>query len=241
MGSINEILFSEELINLINEEFIINSNEIKTSLELLDSAIQTTIDVIENKAYEFIIRDRDYNKAEKYRESSKELNKASIKIKEIADFFEEDGDYEEGIDDENINEKINYSDYIVDSEIQHNLYEDLTNKRPSAFEFRGQKIFIKEWKEMFIKTCELVAKIDKNKIMNFPNMSKMNGKKVMYFSKNINDIKRSPRKISDLELYVSTNHSSNQIRNIIINILKEYNIALSDFKIYLRADYSKIH
>jgi uncharacterized protein YeeX (DUF496 family) len=42
-------------------------------------------------------------------------------------------------------------------------------------------------------------------------------------------------------IYVETNMSSNSIRNIIIKMLKEYNIKISDFKLYFRADYTNMN
>ena len=34
----------------------------------------------------------------------------------------------------------NYSDYLADSEVEYNLYEDLTHKRPCAIKIEGNRI-----------------------------------------------------------------------------------------------------
>ncbi|SHI05997.1 hypothetical protein [Clostridium grantii] len=123
----------------------------------------------------------------------------------------------------------------------HNLYEDYTHKRPAAFELRGKKIDVKDWKEMLIETGNLLFDIDEKIISSFPYNSKMNGKKVVYFSFEREPSMRSPRKLKDLDLYIATNHSAKHIRNIISNMIKQYKISISDFKIYLKADYSELH
>ena len=42
-------------------------------------------------------------------------------------------------------------------------------------------------------------------------------------------------------IYVETNMSSNSIRNIIVKMLREYDIKVNDFKLYFRADYTNIN
>ncbi|MED0653094.1 hypothetical protein P4S88_03085 [Anoxybacillus geothermalis] len=39
--------------------------------------------------------------------------------------------------------------------------------------------------------------------------------------------------------FVGVLMSSNGFRNLVIKLLKEYNLKISDYKIYLRADYSE--
>ena len=94
---------------------------------------------------------------------------------------------------------------------------------------------------MLLQTCNIISEMDKELIMSFPESERMNGKKITYFAYKEEVVVRAPRKIQNLDLYVSTNHSANSIRNIVINILREYKISISDFKIYLRADYSELH
>lgn len=52
---------------------------------------------------------------------------------------------------------------------------------------------------------------------------------------------RSVQLIKGADIYITTNLSANSIRNLIIKCLKKYNMKISDFKIYFRADYSDLH
>ena len=52
---------------------------------------------------------------------------------------------------------------------------------------------------------------------------------------------RATREIKLANIYVETNLSANGIRNLLIKMLNKYNIKLSDYKIYLKADYSELH
>ena len=69
----------------------------------------------------------------------------------------------------------------------------------------------------------------------------MNGKKVIYFSRVKLPTMRAVVEIKSANIYVTTNLSANGIRNLLIKMLNKYNIRLSDYKIYLKADYSELH
>jgi len=43
------------------------------------------------------------------------------------------------------------------------------------------------------------------------------------------------------KIYVETKLSANSLRNLIVNLLKEYNFKISDYKIYFRADYTELN
>ncbi|MCD2348247.1 hypothetical protein [Clostridium guangxiense] len=239
----DEKLINDEMYDFLNKNFPKCSNDLKEGLELLENVLQSTIDTIEEKSGEIIKKERNFAKADEYRKRECNLNNIALKIQDIADNLGievEQGD-NLTIEEKEEREIPNYNDYIVDSNIEHTLYEDFTHKRPAAFELKGTKHNVRDWKDMLLQTCNIVSTIDKNLIMSFPKNERMNGKKVTYFAYKEEDILRAPRKIQDLDLYVSTNHSANSIRNIIISILREYKISVSEFKIYLRADYSELH
>jgi len=40
---------------------------------------------------------------------------------------------------------------------------------------------------------------------------------------------------------IETNLSGNDLRNLIIKLLKEYNIKITDYKVYFRADYTSLN
>lgn len=242
-------LFSDELFEFLNTKFPMHSNDLKESLQLLENVLQTTIDSIEDKSNEIVKTQRNFLEANKYRQKENSLHIITMKLQEIIDKLEIEAEeeYSEELINETNNQSYedkatpNYSKYLVDTNIQHTLYEDFTHKRPVAFQLREEKYFIKDWKEMLLQICNILSEVDKNLMMSFPNNPQLNGKKVTYFAFKEEDIIRAPRKLKDLNLYVATNHSANSIRNIIINILRAYKIPLTDFKVYLRADYTELH
>ena len=152
--------------------------------------------------------------------------------------FDEDLKEMDQIDEKSIP---NYNDYLVDTEVEHNLYEDLTHKRPCAFKIEGTRVEIKDWKGVLVQTINYLAKKDPNIVRSFVDDSKMNGKKVIYFSRVKLPTMRAVVEIKSVNIYVATNLSANGIRNLLIKMLNKYNIKLSDYKIYLKADYSELH
>ena len=133
----------------------------------------------------------------------------------------------------------NYQAYAVDSQIVHTLHEDFTYTRPAAFEFKDNRVEVRTWQQMLIKTCEMLMALDR-RFVNFENDPTMRGRKTKLFSTNPANI-RSPHKLQDSELYVETNLSANSMRNLIIKMLQKYNLKPSEFKVFLRADYSNLH
>ncbi|NFH89630.1 hypothetical protein FDA33_05305 [Clostridium botulinum] len=236
-------LINEEFYDFLNKNFPKCANDLKEGIELLENILQSTIDTIEEKSGEIIKKERDFSKADDYRKKESILNVVALKLQEVMDNLSIETEPEDNLTIEEKEEKEipNYNEYLVDSNVQHTLYEDFTHKRPIAFELNGEKYNVRDWKDMLLQTCNIISIIDKDLIMNFPQNERMNGKKVTYFAYKEDDIVRAPRKLENLDLYVSTNHSANSIRNIITNILREYKISVSAFKIYLRADYSELH
>ncbi|MBN1042770.1 hypothetical protein DVW07_11950 [Clostridium botulinum] len=236
-------LINEELYDFLNKNFPKCANDLKEGIELLENVVQSTIDIIEEKSGEIIKKERDFSKADEYRKKESILNVIALKLQGIMDNLNIETELDENLTIEEKEEKEipNYNEYLVDSNVQHTLYEDFTHKRPVAFELNGKKHDVRDWKDMLLQTCNIISTIDKELIMSFPKNERMNGKKVTYFAYKEEDIVRAPRKLENLDLYVSTNHSANSIRNIVINILREYKISVSAFKIYLRADYSELH
>ena len=134
----------------------------------------------------------------------------------------------------------NYQAYAVDSQVVHNLHEDFTYTRPAAFEFKGERVEVRTWQQMLIKTCEMLMALDRERFVNFENDPTMRGRKTKLFSTNPANI-RNPHKLQDSELYVETNLSANSMRNLIIKMLQKYNLKPSEFKVFLRADYTSLH
>ena len=129
---------------------------------------------------------------------------------------------------------------MVDSAIEYSLYDDFTHKCPAGFSIQGTKIEARQWKDVLICTCEILANKDQDKFYGFSLDSSMQGKKVNYISKTQECI-RKPVKLRKHEIYIETNLSANSIRNLIIKLLKKYDIKIADYKVYLRADYTDLH
>ena len=220
--------------------------DIREALDLLATSIDTAIEQVGEKVTKSF-ENKDFKKAAELSLNSEELDSISKKIQEVI------GDLDTIIDNRNIEEdskKIdeiddksipNYGDYLVDMEIEHNLYEDLTHKRPCAFKIEGTRVEIKDWKGALVQTINYLAKKDPSIVRSFVDDSKMNGKKVIYFSRVKLPTMRAAREIKYANIYIETNLSANGIRNLLIKMLNKYNIKLSDYKIYLKADYSELH
>ena len=235
-----------KLFEFLGEEVPSSVGDIREALDLLASSIDSAIERVGEKA-KLSIDNKEYSKINQLIDNSKELDSISKKIQEVI------GDLDTIIDNRNIEEdskKIdevdersipNYSNYLVDTEVEHNLYEDLTHKRPCAFKIEGTRVEIKDWKGALVKTIDYLAKKDPSIVRSFVDDSKMNGKKVIYFSRVKLPTMRAVVEIKSVNIYVTTNLSANGIRNLLIKILNKYNIRLSDYKIYLKADYSELH
>lgn len=206
-------LIDEELYNFL-KKFPKCANDLKEGIELLEKAVERTINTIEEKSGEIIIKERDFSKADEYRKKEAVLNMITLKLQEIMDNLSIETELDENLtieEKEEEKENPNNNEYLVDSNVQYTLFEDFTNKRPAAFELNGEKHNAIEWKDILLQTCNIIS----------------------------NDIIKAPLKIQNLDLYVSKNQSANSTRNIIIHILREYKISVSSFKIYLRADYTE--
>nr|DAY84925.1 MAG TPA: SeqA protein/DNA Complex-DNA complex, Recognition of hemimethylated.5A [Caudoviricetes sp.] len=134
----------------------------------------------------------------------------------------------------------NYGDYAVDSEISYNLYENFTHKCPAAFGIFGAKVEARQWKDVLLLTCEILAKNNNDKFYSFVSDPAMQGKKVNYISRT-GDQMRKPVKLKNHDIYIETNMSANSIRNLLVKLLKKYEIKITDYQIYLRADYTDLH
>lgn len=235
-----------KIFELLGKEVPTSVGDIREALDLLATSIDTAIEQVGQKVSRSF-SNKDFKKAAELSLNSEELDSISKRIQEVI------GDLDTIIDNRNIEEdskKIdevdektipNYNDYLVDMEVEHNLYEDLTHKRPCAFKIEDTKVEIKDWKGALVQTINYLAKKDPNIVRSFVDDFKMNGKKVIYFSRVKLPTMRAPREIKLANIYVETNLSANGIRNLLIKMLNKYRIKLSDYKIYLKADYSELH
>ncbi len=234
------------LLSIIKEDFPNRAIDISDSLGLLKEMINSTMEDINikiNKAF----NNRDFETFEKYSNLAKQANEYENKLEEFIDILDIEYNENDIIHEDEAKEKVigtivpNYEDYKVNPKVAHSLNENFTHIRPYGFKFLTNAIIeVKTWKEMLIKTSEILMDIDEEKFLGFENMPKMNGKKRKYFSRDENDISGEPRKIGD-KIYIETNLSSNGVRNLIVKILKEYGYSIKDYKVYFAADYTEIN
>lgn len=231
----------EEILNLIKEDFPDKSIDISESLSLLMDTIDDVMNKINDKIGQ-AYSNRDFSIVEKYTTLGKAINIYETKIDEIINFtrIEENEIIEEDTEESNSKILPNYEEYIVDNKIEHTLYENFTHIRPFGFKInKSELIEARTWQEVLIKTCEELFSVDEEKFFSFENKKNMNGKKNKYFSIKTDSI-RKPELIGN-KLYVETNMSGNSIRNLIIKILKEFDIKISDYKVFFRADYTNVN
>lgn len=231
---------NKELIEFLSEEVPNSLSDIREVLDLLVVAIDDSIDKIGERVNDTYNK-KDFDKSKELISHSMEIDAINKKIQDFISEIDNVMDLEEIKVEDDDRQIPNYSDFLVDSEIEHNLYEDLTHKRPCAFKIENNKIEVKDWKNTLVETVEYLGKKDKSKIVGFIGDPKMNGKKVTYFTKEKESYMRAPRYVKSADVYVETNLSANGTRNLLIKILKQFDIKLSDYKIYLKADYSDLH
>lgn len=233
----------EKLIELIKTEYPSDALEIQECIDLLSQCIGGCSASVK-KSIDIAFEKKDYAKMKKLPEYLETIEKVQNELDTYSGALQIDDEIEQKIvrDDNEIDSKElpAYSDLLVDSNIPHNLYDDYTHKRPAAFEFLGQKYLAKEWKDIFVQTCEALATKNVNLFSSFVTDNGMQGRKVKYFCTDKREI-RSPRQIGETGIYVMTNMSANQIRNIIEKMLRKYGIKITEYKIYLKADYTARH
>lgn len=221
----------KEIIETIKMQLPESSIRINAILEELLKEIEFVVENFISVGYLPDELDYIYNELEKI---SKELSLGYGQLNLL-----EDIQYHVNQDDG----RPNYEDYLVDNTIEHSLLENFTHMRPYGFTFLNNTlnntIEAENWKEFYVKACEMFYGLDPDIFLTFANKTHMNGKSRDYFSKYKNNV-QGPVKISD-NIYISTDFGANDFRDLLIKIIKEYNYNVKKFKVYLRADYNPLH
>ena len=221
-----------------------DATEISDSLDLLNLALDGLLNSTNTTIAEFH-KNKEYDKGMELLGFSKSVSGIQEKINEYSTLISMDVEVDEEEPEEESDEIKeqrtipNYSDYVVDSSIPHTLYENFTHKKVVAFLFNNNRYPAKDWKDVLLQTCDLLAEIDATKFSEFINDPVMKGRKVSYFSRKHVDGKNT--KMKYIEIYVWTNLSANSIRNLIRKLLRKFNIKINDYYVYLRADYTPLH
>lgn len=234
----------EKLITFLRKEFPSDAMEIQECIDLLNQCIGGSIESIKN-AFSTAIDQRDYEKLTTMQSLLTTIDDIQNKLDEYSNMLQLDDDIEEIIvkkdSSETEDKKLpDYESLRVDQNIPHTLYDDYTHKRPAGFELFGKKCDAKDWKDVLVQTCEILASKDISVFRNFVNDNTMQGRKVPYFCKDPKLI-RAPRKVVGTDIYVMTNMSANAVRNVIERMLRKYGFKINDYKLYLKADYTARH
>jgi len=110
------------------------------------------------------------------------------------------------------------------------LSGEYSGKSITSFTFKGNRYLVHTWKEMLIKTCNLMLSTHRDQ---FDKVLNLVGRKRPYFTKNPGEL-RIPERINDTDIYVETNLSANSIVKLSKNILVLYEYAESDLSIEVR-------
>lgn len=205
-----------------------------------------------------LISNRDYDRVNKYVEMSKIVSETYLNMLELAQEYGLDinktMDEEKSEKREIVNEvleddiellflndkKINYENYRVDESVAYEVMTDFCHMKPAAFSLDGIRYPARLWKLVLLKTCELLWKKNHNIFEDFLEDKFMQGKTRKYFSVDNSDMTR-PELINGTDIFVETNLSANNVRDVIIKMLDKYRIPHVAYKIYLSKDLNPLH
>ena len=135
--------------------------------------------------------------------------------------------------------RIDYDQYKVDSNKPHTLDEDFEHKKICAFMYNGRKYTVHNWKDTLVSLCGILARENKNKLVEFVNSPIFQNRKGSYFG--YVPVQRKNLRIEGTDIYVWTNLSANAIAQLIKKILTAFDKNYADFYIYLIKDLTELH
>lgn len=233
----------QELIEELKIYFPEDILDIKDCVDLLSESIDSAYSDIQ-KSSDTAFTNHDFKKINLLLEAAEKVSKIQNYINLLSDKLEidesKDKRTDNSSDDHEIRQLPDYSKYVVDKNIPHNLYEDFTNKCPSSFSLCSERTTAEHWKDLFLLTCETLAKNDNYKFVKSALDKTMQGRKINYFSESERHMRR-PEKLKSANIYVETNLSANQIRNILAKLIRLCGYSITDYNIFLRADYTSLH
>ncbi|MBC5625416.1 hypothetical protein H8S10_08135 [Clostridium sp. NSJ-49] len=219
-----ENILDLEVIKFVINEFPQLGEDIKDALDNLINTLDKSIDIIEDRSTEVIKVSRDYKLSGKYRETSQKLYEINKDINEYINWMDKNlkNHNEKNIAIEKVEnvekEEITYdeenaldADEIkLDDYIEKFIYEDFTGYEPCKLKLENYEECVDGWDDTIVKTADILNKkfkCDKN--LNFNNIN--TDKKV-----------------------IGKKSKQNDSRDIIIEMLEDHNISLSNFKMYIK-------
>ncbi len=232
MGRVVIQMELRDIIAAIKHDFPGRAEDLSESLELLNETISRTMNEVNDHINEAFLN-RDFETREAYNKIAMAIYKYEQLLEGVADEL----DIEEPENGHTTEMEVDEEAYFTDPNVEHTLYEDFTHKRPAGFRIGGSgPLEVKTWMEMLRKTIEQLIKQDEEKFREVMRMDKMKGRKRKYLSSNSAGL-ADPLQVHE-GLFVESNLSSNSIRNLIIKLLREYNVDINEVKVYFRADFA---
>lgn len=124
----------------------------------------------------------------------------------------------------------------LDREVRHELGEDFSYKRPYGFILNGTAVKnLVTWRKMLQEMIKVLSRSDKETFLKLPDSDRfLSNRGLRYISRDPNDL-RLASEIAE-GIYVEANLSANSVRNIMVKLLEEFGLKVSDLAIYLRQD-----
>ena len=235
-------MFSRKLVNFLETSFPAQLSEISTAMDLLIESLDEAYEAITAGSNKLLAK-KEHERAINFIENAKELHSVSGRMQDFTEILQLD-DVASISEDEVLEdiEKLTLTTantkwiiLLLTPYMKTMCIQDLTLLNCGAKSIRYKM------ERYACKDLEILAGIDAEIIAWFPNIPRFNDRKSRYFQTDKPVLMRSPQKLQNMDMYVETNFSANFIRNLIIKMINHYKIPLSEFKIYLRADYTGLH
>lgn len=207
----------KEVIKYIINEFPEIGKDINYSLMEVIGTIDRAINTIEDKSNEVIKEYRDYMLAAKYRDISIKLYNISKNINEYINWIDNnlkkdlvndkllDNDTKVHEETKDLERKIEDNELLIKS-----INDDFTTYEPIKIKLDTYEEIVEGWEDTIIKTADILTKKFKNeKNLKFNNSNKI------------------------IEI-VSKKSKQNDSRDIIIEMLKDHNISLNNYKVFIK-------
>jgi len=199
-------IIDTKIIEYIISEFPVPTKDISSALVNLQITLEKTIDFIEDKSSEIIKTNRDFNLSSKYRDTSIRLHHISTSLKEYVNWMDVVAGKNTIIDTTEVNS--NEETFVEEdkSNIYMPIYSDFTGITPLKFSIDNFCLDADNWDDLIMKTADILTKNYKD-----------NKESEMIFPQHT-------------DVIIKKSHE-NELRDTIIEMLLEYKINLSDYKI----------
>lgn len=224
-----------KIIDFMNNNYKKRTKELMKDLTSTNITLETFIEDLNNETTT-LQRNKEFDKISNIIQAQKVIYELMENNSKILDNM--DNDKEDLV--ETTFDTINYEEYSVDNTKAYDLSTNFRHKRPHAISIKNDYISVTTWREMLIKTAEYLYNLNPKTFKSFPNDTTMSWGNKFNFSKDINQL-RSPALVANSGIFVETAKDSIAVRQLVIKMLEKFDIDISDYKVYLRADYTPLH